>query len=144
MTAWMNSPEHKANVLKSDYRDVGFAVVSGDMNGKPTSIVVALYGLSAESAVAGDQKSVSSAVPTVKPNILTQFAVSIQSVTPAVMGGLVLIALTTIVAASAHVHRRKLPKSLRRSWYRHHGIYKVVGLMSFSLIIILMYGGGQI
>ncbi len=143
MTAWLNSPEHKANVLKTDYKDVGFAVVSGVLNGQSTSLIVALYGLSAESAVMGAQKSVETATSG-QTNIFTQFAVSVQSVTPAVMGGLSLLMLAIFVAALAHAHRLKLPKTLRQSWYRHHGLYKVVGLMSFSLVIIMMYGGGQI
>ena len=144
MTAWLNSPEHKANILKSDYQDVGFAVVSGELAGQPTSLVVALYGLSAESAVAGVQTSFSGAVPISQTNILTQFAIAFQSVTPAVIGGLVLIALAIVVSTLAHLYRRKLPKQLRQSWYRHHGLYKVVGLISFSVIIIFLYGGGQI
>jgi len=144
MTAWMNSPEHKANVLKGDYQDVGFAIVSGELDGQPASIVVALYGLSAQSAVANIQKSVVSAVTTERANILTQFAISIQSATPAVMGGLALLMLGMFVSVSAHAHRRKLPKVLRESWYRHHGLYKAIGLMSFSLVVIFLYGGGQI
>jgi len=144
MTAWMNSPEHKSNVLKGDYQDVGFAIVSGDMDGQPTSIVVAMYGLSAQSATANIQKAVASAVTTERANILTQFAISIQSATPAVMGGLALLMLGMFVSILAHAHRNKLPKILRQSWYRHHGLYKAVGLMSFSLVIIFLYGGGQI
>jgi hypothetical protein len=144
MTAWMNSPEHKANILKNDYQDVGFAVVSGELNGKPTSLVVALYGMPAESAVAVAQTSFVGAVPTGQTNILTQFAVAFQSITPAVVGGLVLIALAIMVAVLTHLYRRKLPKSLRQSWYRHHGLYKATGMVSLGLIIIFLYGGGQI
>ena len=31
--AWMASPDHKANMLSSNYNDVGFAVKTGKMNG---------------------------------------------------------------------------------------------------------------
>ena len=145
MTAWMNSPDHKANILKADYQDVGFAVVSGEMNNQPTLLVVALYGLSVNSAVAGVQTSFAGSMPTTgQSNVLTQFAVAFQSITPAVIGGLALIALAIIVSLLAHAYRRKLPKSLRQSWYRHHGLYKLVGLICFGLIIICLYGGGQI
>jgi len=144
MTAWLNSPEHKANILKDSYQDVGFAVVSGEMDGRPMSLVVALYGLPAESAVAGTQKTVEAAATTGQPNILTQFAVAAQSATPALVGSLVLLVFEIIVSVVAHLYRRKLPKSIRQSWYRHHGIYKAIGLATFSLIIIYMYGGGQI
>ena len=144
MTAWLNSPEHKANILKNGYQDVGFAIVSGELDGQSTSLVVALYGLSAESAVAGAQTSLAEVASTGQINPLTQFAVAIQSVTPATIGGLILLALAIIVAFSAHINRRKLTKSLRQSWYRHHGFYKMAGLMTFGMIVLLMYGGGQI
>jgi hypothetical protein len=146
MVAWLNSPEHKANVLKNDYKDVGFAVVSGEMNGQPTSLVVALYGLPAVvSAVAGAQTSFAGAVPVGRTNILTQFAVALQSITPAVIGGLALLALAIVVSFLAHAYRHKLSKkSLHKAWYRHHGLYKAVGMASLGLIVIFLYGGGQI
>ncbi len=144
MTAWLNSPEHKANVMKDGYQDVGFAVVSGELDSKPTSIVVALYGSPADSAVAGVQSTFSGALQSGQVNILTQFAVAMQSISPALMGGLVLIALAIVVAAFAHTYRQKLPKKLRQSWYIHHGLYKVAGLLSFGIIMIFLYGGGQI
>lgn len=45
ITAWMNSAEHRDNVL-GNYQDVGFGFATGDhyQNGKNT-VVVALYGL---------------------------------------------------------------------------------------------------
>lgn len=143
MTAWLNSPGHKDNVLKSSYQDVGFAVVNGEFDGRPASIVVALYGLPAESDVLGLQRSFAESTAG-QVNILSQFAVAMQSVTPAVVGGLSLVILAAVISALAHIYRRKLPKALQRSWYRHHGLYKAIGLMSFSLVIIFLYGGGQI
>jgi hypothetical protein len=145
MTAWLDSPEHKANILKSEYQDVGFAILSGDIDNKPTSIVVALYAKPAESAVAGvANNSFSNASQNGQSNIITQFAIAIQSLTPAVMVGISLIAIAIVVSAFAHAYRRKLPKSLRQSWYRHHGLYKATGLLTLGIIMILLYGGGQI
>ena len=144
IVAWLNSPEHKANLIKDSYQDVGFAVVSGELDGQSTSIVVALYGLPAVSAVASAQSTFSEAVPTGQTNILTQFAVALQSISPAVMAGLALIAIVIIVASYSHAFRHKLPKVLRKSWYHHHGLYKAVGMVSLGLIIIFLYGGGQI
>jgi hypothetical protein len=42
--AWMASPSHRANLLKSGYRDVGFAVVNGSLNGEETTLVVEMFG----------------------------------------------------------------------------------------------------
>ena len=46
VAGWMNSPEHKANILNSEYTDVGFGVATApDFQGKgPQTIVVAEYG----------------------------------------------------------------------------------------------------
>lgn len=42
--AWMASPSHRANLLKTNYRDVGFAVVNGTLNGEETTLVVQMFG----------------------------------------------------------------------------------------------------
>ena len=42
--AWMASPTHRANLLKGSYRDVGFAVVNGTLNGEETTLVVQIFG----------------------------------------------------------------------------------------------------
>jgi uncharacterized protein YkwD len=45
VTAWMNSPEHRANILNGDFRDVGFATANvADYQGHgPETIIVAFY-----------------------------------------------------------------------------------------------------
>ncbi|MDR1969738.1 MAG: CAP domain-containing protein [Candidatus Nomurabacteria bacterium] len=43
VAAWMDSPAHKINVLHSAYTEVGFASVDGQLHGKDTTLVVALY-----------------------------------------------------------------------------------------------------
>lgn len=44
ISAWMNSPTHKQNILKKEYTDVGFAVVNGVLNGEETTLVVQMFG----------------------------------------------------------------------------------------------------
>ncbi len=44
VTAWMNSQEHRKNILSSNYRDVGFAVATGKLNGEDTVLVVEMLG----------------------------------------------------------------------------------------------------
>ena len=44
IAGWMSSPTHRANLLKSNYVDVGYAVVNGLLLGSETTIVVAMYG----------------------------------------------------------------------------------------------------
>lgn len=42
--AWMASPDHRNNMLSSNYSDVGFAVKIGKLNGEETVLVVEEFG----------------------------------------------------------------------------------------------------
>ncbi len=44
VTAWMNSPEHRANMLSPNYTDIGFAIQSGTLTGTDTTLVVQEFG----------------------------------------------------------------------------------------------------
>jgi len=44
INAWMASPDHRANMLSANYRDVGFAVKLGKLNGEDTVLVVEEFG----------------------------------------------------------------------------------------------------
>jgi len=50
--AWMASPTHKANILKAGYKDVGFAVVNGVLNGEETTLVVQFFGATSATPIA--------------------------------------------------------------------------------------------
>lgn len=42
--AWMASPTHKDNLLSANYRDIGIAVIEGDLDGVDTTIIVQFFG----------------------------------------------------------------------------------------------------
>jgi hypothetical protein len=46
ITGWMNSPEHRANILNSSYHDVGFGIanIANYQNNGPETLIVAMYG----------------------------------------------------------------------------------------------------
>lgn len=44
--AWMASQTHRDNILKGSYREVGFAVVNGVLQGEETTLVVQMFGAS--------------------------------------------------------------------------------------------------
>ncbi len=148
VTAWLNSPEHRDNLLRDSYQDVGFAAVSGDLNGESTLLVVALYGKPAAVAAVAATKQTASTNTQVasagKINLLTKITVAIQSVTPAAIAGLALILIAMIVAFYAFIYRRKSPEASRTAWYQHHGLHKFVWLLLFGIVVILLYSGGQI
>lgn len=144
MTAWMNSPGHKENVLNPGYQEVGFAVLNGDLDGEPTALVVALYGTPANEAVLGDNKSFAKPGPVTNNSAYVRLMVASKSLSAAAIIGLVIIIFATIVAAIAHSKRKKLPKEIKQTWRKYHGLIKVGGLSAYGLMIIYLYGGGQI
>ncbi len=44
VSAWMNSPTHRDNLLNKNYKDIGIAVVEGVLNGQKTTLVVQEFG----------------------------------------------------------------------------------------------------
>jgi hypothetical protein len=45
VTAWMNSPSHRENLLNSRYQDIGVAVIDGQLEGRDTTLVVQMFGI---------------------------------------------------------------------------------------------------
>jgi hypothetical protein len=50
INAWMASPEHRQNMLSSNYQSVGYAVETGKLNGEDTVLVVEMLGSTALAA----------------------------------------------------------------------------------------------
>lgn len=44
VNAWMASPDHRQNLLSNNFKDVGFAIKSGNLNGEETFLVVQEFG----------------------------------------------------------------------------------------------------
>lgn len=44
VNAWMNSPTHKANIVKAKYQEIGIGIAEGFYQGRPTVFVVQLFG----------------------------------------------------------------------------------------------------
>lgn len=143
MAAWMASPEHRDNILNTNYSDVGFAVVSGELDGAQTTLVVALYGRPAPLGALTIRPMVLGAANT-PLSVVGRIGVGIQSMTPALLGSIALLAAVAIVALLAHAYRAKLPAVWRRDWRRHHGMIKAIGAMSIVILLVALYGGGQI
>lgn len=142
ITAWLQSPTHRANMLKAAFTEVGFASMAGTLEGRSTSIVVALYGAPATQAVEGatEESRTGQSV-----SLVARLGLGLQSLTPAAVGSVIILLFGANVAFVAHLYRRKLPQPLRRSWYRHHGLYKAVGFVSLAIILLFAYGSaGQL
>ena len=148
LTAWMNSPDHRDNVLNERFRDVGFAVANGEFDGKPTTIVVAMYGSERTtiSQAAGQVFMQPAALPTQYGSLsmAARMGVGLQSLTPTALVSVFLLLLLSVVSLVAHAYRKKLPPGIRQSWRKHHGLYKACLAVGLAGLTVLMYGGGQI
>lgn len=69
ITAWMNSPTHRDNIVNTKYKEIGVAVVDGVLNGVETTLVVQMFGTSARVASAAAPKTVAAA-PKIAPQVV--------------------------------------------------------------------------
>ena len=142
---WMGSQKHRENMLDPQYTDVGLVVMDGVLEGKNTTLIVALFGRPASLAATGAMTSPTEVkAATGNMSYISRFGVALYSMSPAVLGSIVLLLSAAIVALVAHSYRKQLPKSMRRSWRYHHGLYKGIGLTAVAFIIVTLYSGGQI
>lgn len=146
VAAWMNSEAHRKNVLGNNFTQVGFSTMNGTLHGKHAQITVALYAKPAtDRAVAGVTATKHFSEPPIsQPSIIARMGHTLQAMSPAVLASFILLLITAFTAFAAHTYRNKLPRDLRRSWYRHHGLYKGVGMALLLIVIVALYSGGQI
>lgn len=86
VSAWMNSPTHRENILKRDYTEVGYAIVNGVLNGEQTTLVVQMFAKPTNSTLA-QNPAPSSANPLPEKEIAPQNEVLTEEVekAPAVL-----------------------------------------------------------
>lgn len=150
VNAWLDSPTHRENVLNGKYSDVGFAVVDGQIDGKDTSLVVAMYAQPTVGAVlASSDTPINSGSQFQSPQAVDQspinkFGSTIQNLNPAALGSLVLFMASFLVAMLTYANRKKLPKQIRKAWYAHHSLYKAGSFAILAITIVVLGSGGQI
>ncbi|MEK7551049.1 MAG: CAP domain-containing protein [Patescibacteria group bacterium] len=73
VNAWMASDSHRQNMLSGNYSNVGFAVVSGSLNGEDTVLVVQMLGTSnLASALVSEESEKITEVAEVSQNLATE------------------------------------------------------------------------
>lgn len=98
VSAWMVSPSHRENILKPEYKEIGFAIVNGRLNGEETTLVVQFFGTRQPTMVASIPVTISQEAakvttqaspppPTAKPTFTPSPLASVE-VTPTVLSSL--------------------------------------------------------
>lgn len=65
--AWLESPSHRSNLLNPGFKEMGIAVLTGDFNGKETTVVVQHFGSLAVQVAEKEIKEVESPLIEEKP-----------------------------------------------------------------------------
>lgn len=65
--AWMASPSHRDNLLSAKYKEIGIAVVEGDLAGVDTTIIVQLFGTRYSDTFTTQPVAVASPIPQATP-----------------------------------------------------------------------------
>jgi len=142
--AWMHSEDHRDNIMNTQYRDIGFGVVKGQLEGQPTTIVVAMYGAPRTTAnLVSTEPTVLAATNADEP-LIAQFGAKVQTMAPTMLGSVILLLFVAMVAVTAQFYRKKLPRNIQRSWLKHHGAYKAFAMATAAFAIVVLYNGGQI
>ncbi|MDP1721754.1 MAG: CAP domain-containing protein [Candidatus Gottesmanbacteria bacterium] len=149
--AWMASPTHRENIMRGDYKDIGFAVVNGVLAGEETTLVVQMFG-AGDSQLAYQIKptiltptaaaTAPSALVVVQPfatvaaqnntfgltDVLKQPLVDISSISKQVTTGFAGLILLVVVIDGWYVYRRKIIRVSGHS----------VGHMAFFAVLLLL------
>jgi len=69
VSAWMNSPTHKENILNPNYQDIGIGVVEGNLAGTETTVIVQFFGTTLGSTATIPEVKAQALAQTPKPTI---------------------------------------------------------------------------
>ncbi|MFI5265352.1 MAG: CAP domain-containing protein [Candidatus Levyibacteriota bacterium] len=147
VNAWMNSPSHKENLLSSKYKDVGFAVVEGKLQGEDTVLVVQMFGVqpgvvtqsapppSVQKVASAPEKPVVINVPAAKEvsgsQVLPKPIVNAPAATKYVSVSLLVFIIAILLLDFIVVEKRKIPRIMG------HNLDHIILLLLFLLFILL-------
>jgi hypothetical protein len=155
---WMNSPEHRANILNTQYQNVGFGVANSAQyqgHGAET-VVVAMYGQPASSTAANIVFQVSPAQTTSPSNVLgarqepaTRLVSRVQLITngqaPWSLLVITILMVGAILVSVAHYGWRLHHWITRGELFvMHHPIFDTITVLIITLGLILTRTSGLI
>ncbi len=138
ISGWMNSSEHRENLLNSRYQDVGIATADGYVDGEFTTVVVALYGapqtdvaFTADTATPDDKNL----FPGTTTYTLIQPLNMLRSMPPvAVLGAVIALMLGMVYIAQHIVVRRR-----QLLWDTHiHPRPLLHAILLFGVVLVLV------
>ena len=157
VAAWMGSSTHRANILSGNYKDVGFAIVPGTLQGEETVLVVEMFGTNRNQTLAAVSKTSNEAAPVISSNSASvsptptklnvahvASSAEVASQTPKIDGAVTSKAVTSVgltflvfgfLMDALIVERKKVPRIVG------HNIDHIMLILGFILFLIIMKGG---
>lgn len=108
VTAWMNSPTHKDNILSSRYRETGIAVVQDLFQGQETTLVVQLFGTQVGNLLPEPTGKISQAAEAVLAEMETTPLISSFHLTKSISISLTIILLSVVIIDSVIITKKKI------------------------------------
>jgi uncharacterized protein YkwD len=138
VNAWMASPDHRKNLLSENFKEVGFAVKAGRLNGEDTFLVVQEFGNRTAIPVARKEEALAQAEPQV-------LALDLNSVTPKPSNGVSYEFIVILIASLIAVLAIDLIVMRRRKVVRFvgHNADHIIFLIAI-IIIVSILGSGHV
>lgn len=130
--AWMDSQTHKENILSSKYTEIGVAVGSGKLDGKPVTLVVQLFGKPQANNIAAGEEAQTSVLGIKESASLNIFSPIDTSRIPYFIAWIVLFAL--IVFDGIEVRRLGLHKSKKHMFEFRSAL--LINSLAFIILFI--------
>jgi len=108
VSAWMNSPTHKDNILSSRYRETGIAVVQDMFQGQETTLVVQLFGTQVGSLLPEKTGEISQSAEAVLAEMKSTPLISSFQLTKSISVSLTIILLSVIIIDSLIITKKKI------------------------------------
>lgn len=143
--AWMESPSHRENMLSSNYSDVGFAVVIGELDGEETVLVVQEFGSRTLAGIPdkNNANNISEAskdengVLVASSQVKRKPFIDSAKLTSNIGILIIIVIIATLIAEVAILERRKI------TTFAKHNPDHVLFLISI-LILMLILGNGAV
>lgn len=132
VTAWMNSPTHKANIMSSHYKDIGFAIVPGKLMGEETVLVVQFFGSTSDAPVA----SISEIAGVKSQELVAQPQVDMRQTAKTFSLVLFSLLFITFIFDFAITKKKKLPRLIG------HNLDHIILIIIFVAFVLIQNEGG--
>lgn len=139
VNAWMNSPTHRDNILSPQFKDVGFAIKEGKLQGEDTVLVVEMFGARSNPAFASEPEQTSvAATNTVAAAIPTNTPIPTPTASPPVENKELLGAqgAKPIIVANGKIQSNSV---ISDPLIDANGMPRVIAFVILSLILLALF-----